>query len=463
MRSDDDPTGISSATAVDTAAAAGGRRALLLVGLFVVVSIVAIDSAARHFDALTVHHLLWIWLGGHALDDSWAPMIQAYDWLQAPHPSTLYQDIFFSQHVKFQYPPTALLPLALLETLGIRPSAEVLNRISWVWIVVTALAMMAYSVLLAERSGVVARDDRRARALVAIIAAVAVMTFYPVIEAYWIGQVQVWLSAIFILACLCWLLERRLAAGILIGLVCLLKPQFALFLVWGALRRQWPFLIGWGLVVVPGLALSLALFGLANHLDYLSALQFLARHGEVFYPNQSVNGLLNRLLLNGDSLTWSGTTFPPYRPVIYFGTLLSSAILILAALFLRARQRDRAGLLDFLTAALSFTIASPIAWEHHYGILPPIFVSLLFALLAERTNRRRWDLWTVLAMAYVLSANFFPIANLTALSSLNFLQSYLLFAGLATLWLLYRVPTPPAFDRLVDATGRGPVSATVRA
>jgi len=216
-------------------------------------------------------------------------------------------------------------------------------------------------------------------------------------------------------------------------------------------------------VVVPALVASIALFGLANHLDYLSTLQFLASRGEAFYPNQSVNGLLNRLLLNGDSLTWSGTQFPAYQPMIYLGTLLSSAVLILAALFVRGRQTDKGGLLDFMTAALSFTIASPIAWEHHYGILPPIFVALLFALLAGRTTGRRWGFWVVLAVSYVLAANFFPITNLAAAGPFNFLQSYLLFAGLATLWLLYRVPTPLSFDRLREGIARVPAPAVGRA
>lgn len=228
----------------------------------------------------------------------------------------------------------------------------------------------------------------------------------------------------------------------LICAICLVKPQFAAFLLWGALRHQWSFLIGWCAVAFPALAISVALFGAANHLDYLSVLQFLSRHGEAYYANQSVNGLLNRMLFNGDGLNWSGTDFPPCNEVVYFGTLLSSMALILAALLVRGRQPDKGGLFDFMTAALTFTIASPIAWEHHYGILPPILIDLLFALLATPRLARSFSLWMTLGIAYVLSANDFPIANLAAGTSFNFVQSYVLFGGLAALWLLYRVETP---------------------
>src|SRR5271154_5344210 len=88
-----------------SAATADGLRSLILASLFVIGSVLVIDVSARSYDALTAHHLLWLWLRGDALDDSWAPMIRAYTWFQEPHQSTLYQDIFFSQHVKFQYPP----------------------------------------------------------------------------------------------------------------------------------------------------------------------------------------------------------------------------------------------------------------------------------------------------------------------------------------------------------------------
>jgi hypothetical protein len=240
-----------------------------------------------------------------------------------------------------------------------------------------------------------------------------------------------------------------MAAGMLIGAICLLKPQFALFVIWGALRRQWQFLIGGCIVAAPVAAFTLVHYGLGNNLDYLRILRFLSWHGEIYYHNQSMNGLLNRLIVGGDSLDgpfW----FPKHDPIVYGGTLLSSAVLVLGALFLRARKSDSGGLLDFLTAALTFTIASPIAWEYHYGIQLPILATVFFALLAQPEQRRRWALWMTLAIVYVFTANHFEVAGKTADTPFNVVQSYMFFAGLAALWLLYQVRTPPSFDRRLD-------------
>jgi len=429
-----------------------GIQRLIVPGLFIVASIALANLLGRATGAESARTELYHWLlyPGDGADDSWHPMLRALQWLRDPTDGFLYQNVFFIQNVKFQYPPMSLLPLDLLQRLGIMLSDLALNRIGWVWIVVTALAMAAYGLILAERTGMVARDDRRGQALIAGLAIFATLTFYPIIRAYTIGQVQVWINALFIFACIAWLFDRRMIAGVLIGAICLLKPQFALFVIWAVLRRQGPFLLGWGLVVAPATILSVALYGLGNHLDYLRVLRFLSDHGEIYHQNQSVGGLLNRLLVEGDSVG-QPFGFPPYHPVVYFGTLISSAALVFGALFFRARESDSGGLLDFMTAALTFTIASPIAWEYHYGDLLPILAALLFALLARRQGRGR-IFPIALALCYVFSANYFFVANDTADTPFNFVQSYMLFAGLATLWLLYRVRAPESVDR----AGRAP-------
>jgi len=417
------------------ASSAAGPRGLLVIGGFILASAVLIDAGTSFAGAPALHDLLLSWVRGEANNDSWAPMIRAYAWFKEAHATTLYQDLFFTQHLKFQYPPTALLPLAAIDALWHPATVRLLNAGNWLVVVLVALTTDALVLSLARRSTALPATSPLLVAATGGIAALATIAFYPIICSYLLGQVQTALDLAFALACLCWLGGRRFAAGMLIGAICLVKPQFSLFLAWGALRREGSLLIGWCAVVLPCLAVSIALFGLANHLDYFSTLKFLSAHGEAFYPNQSPNGLLNRLLHNGESLVWSPSDFPPYHPVVYFGTMASSLALILPALFWRAQEREAGGLLDFMTAALTFTIASPIAWEHHYGVLPPIFLALVFALLG---GRGRWGSWAVLAVTYLLAANFFPVVNRTADGPFNFLQSYLLLASLAVLFLLYR-------------------------
>src|SRR5262249_37752851 len=97
----------------------------------------------------------------------------------------------------------------------------------------------------------------------------------------------------------------------------------------------------------------------------------------------------------------------------------------------RGHDGDPDRTFDFSTMALSLTMASPIAWEHHYGILLPVFALLLASSLGH------WVRVLLLAGSYVLISNFFSAANALAWTYLNFAQSYVLFGALIVLMLLH--------------------------
>jgi len=285
-----------------------------------------------------------------------------------------------------------------------------------------------------------------------ILVAAFTLTFYPVVKAFTLGQIQVWINALFALALLAWILGWKASSGVAIGLICLIKPHYGLFLLWAAIRGEWRFVIGCVSVGCVGLAASLAAFGLADHLDYLSALLYMFQRGETFYPNQSVNGLLNRLMsirqpeLYGN-LEFFIERYAPFNIWIYGLTVASSLAILAAAIVPRQREGPHR-VLDFCTMGLSTTVASPIAWEHHYGILLPIFFVLLASTLQD------WRQLTVLIASYVLASNFLPATQLLAGSIFNIVQSYLLAAVLAVLWLLYHQRACERGDvwRLADAT-----------
>jgi hypothetical protein len=148
------------------------------------------------------------------------------------------------------------------------------------------------------------------------------------------------------------------------------------------------------------LLVSVALFGLANHLDYLNVLSYLPRHGEAYYSNQSVNGLLNRLFNNAPSLEFQMDAYPPFHPVVYAGTAASSAALLALALFWPARLGQAGNDLDLSIVMLASIMASPLAWRHHYGAALPIF-AVLFARLENRP-RTSLAAWGLLAISYFL-------------------------------------------------------------
>jgi alpha-1,2-mannosyltransferase len=144
--------------------------------------------------------------------------------------------------------------------------------------------------------------------------------------------------------------------------------------------------------------MSIWLYGFGSLFDYVSVLSYLSRHGEAFRANQSVNGLVNRLLLSGNSLRWDPHSFPAFNSTVYAGTLATGIVLLTFALLWRVRRKPTS--VELALIMLTLTIAPPIAWEHHYGVLLPIIaVAAPFLVLNRRLGR-----WTApyLALAFVL-------------------------------------------------------------
>ena len=418
--------------------ASRSRRHLFGLCLVVFVASMIEDIANRlltHLQIITKHPsdlnyaLTWLrsLVTAREVDDSWEPMRAALGWFQQHANGRIYEHIFFMDRIKFQYPPSSLLPLHALSLLGITPSNAVLNRVNFWLVLANVLIAGALAFTLARRSpGYAPR-----RWQFAIVSAFGALLFCPLLKAFDLGQVQVWINTLFALSALAWLSGRKQLAGVLIGLICLLKPQFVMFMAWGLLRREWRFLVGWGSVAAVGVVASLAVFGVQNHLDYLAVLRALSRTGEAFIENQSFNGLLNRLYATDPNpALWKPHDFPLFNPIVYAGTLLTSAVLIGAALLVPLRGKGASGLLDFLGAALSFTMASPIAWEHHYGILPVIYIAMMFVLLNRNESVGRSLGLATLSVSYLITGHWMG-------------SSWMLWGALALLGLIYWVNLAP--------------------
>jgi hypothetical protein len=368
--------------------------------------------------------------------DSWKPMIVAIDHLRATPEVPVYQAIFFGDKIKFQYPVSSLVAIDLLQKVsGLRWETVIslLNRVCWYSVWLTGLVswrLLANSYAAIRRSPASSSDELT---LLWPCLGLTVL-FYPLSKSYNLGQIQTIMTLLGALALLFWQIDRKLLAGLCIGLCCAIKPQWTVVLVWAGLRREWIFTVTASLVLGPALILSAARYGIHHYVDYLSVLSFLSRHGEAYFPNQSVNGLLNRLLFNGIDLSFDMHGFPPFNIWVYIGTLISTAVILLAALFYRRRAKPN--VLDLALILLAATAASPIAWEHHYAILLPIFAALA-PLCFSRETISAFPA-AVLFGAFVIAAQRLEPLNSLADSLLNVLQSYLFIAALVVLGLLFQ-------------------------
>jgi hypothetical protein len=324
----------------------------------------------------------WVWI------DSWWPMLKACDqYVQHPH-ENMYS--VFAQGVKFQYPPSSLLACELLpDSWRAAPEDRRLHEgllvvLSWLsrlavvgtWLVAAWLAVVARERLSDSRTQLTAID----RGLVVLLALPLAATFYPVVHPYRLGQVQVFLNAGVGVALLAFLYERRALAGAVLAACTLIKPQFGMVLVWSLWRRERRFSAGYGICFAIGLAASIWRFGIANHLAYLEVLREIARLGESAYANQSVNGLLNRMLGNGVVVPPPGvfqSDFAPYHAGIHAATTATSILILLLAFEPWKLRRESRGLLDLTIVLAAATMAAPVAWNHHYGMFLHVFALAL--------------------------------------------------------------------------------------
>jgi hypothetical protein len=391
--------------------------------------------------------------------DSWLPMTKAWEYLRTPGAGDVYDHVWLDLQLKFQYPLTSLFAIQAAHI--VLPGETVrwspLNLASWlgVWGTAVLTALIFRDACREHLNMRVLRGASRADEWVRMgIAFGLTLAFYPVVEAFTVGQVQAWINFAFAAMLFLWMKRIPWAAGLMAGLICVLKPQLALLVVWAAIRRQWRFVAVAVAVAAPAFLAALAVYGLQQNLNYVSFLSFLSRHGEADWMNHSVNGMVNRLLDNGDNLRVQEPSFSPFSWPAYLSTLISSVALIGLAMLWRRGESEDAPVMDLAIAGLSFTMASPIAWDHHYGILMPIYAALLPAMIRRPVFGPASVAY--LGLAFFVSANIFYATRYAADTPFSLVQSYLLFAAVMVLVALYRV-------RHALATVQEPVEESVEA
>ncbi len=365
----------------------------------------------------------------HQFTDSWTPMLGSVNSFLAHPGLPIYQAKLYDTLI---YPLTSILPLLWMKQAGMGDAAVVRALMVASWLAVVAVVVL--QVLLAAKIAQRTASGRCACSWRAALAtAVAAFFFMPITLAFSLGQAQIFLDLFFTLLLLFWVEGRERPAGAMMALMAMVKPQFGLLLLWAALRRRGSALAAGVATLAIGGAVSLAVFGMRNNLDYLGVLAGLSRKAQSHYANQSVFGLLNRAIFNGENLPYHPYVYPPFVPWVYAVTLATTAALVLLALAYPWRER-RGGMADLSAIAVVSVIATPMAWEHHYGVLLPIFVWLWFGVYRSGFG----SVWR-LALAFILIADFLsPFNFLAAVPVANVLQSYMFFGALLLLVLLLR-------------------------
>jgi alpha-1,2-mannosyltransferase len=377
--------------------------------------------------------------GGLGQGDSWSAMFDALTYIKK-HPADSVYDAMFARDIKFQYPLSSLLVFDLPERLfgwSYVNTAIYLDYISRLSVIGTGLVSgrILTNILKEDRFLKLRPSNAMQTVLLYGLVMVTTIMFYPLMRSYYLGQIQTLLTFMAAVSILSWQSNRKILTGIIIGFICLIKPQLGLLFFWALIRKQWSMVISGAVVIGIFMLVAIGMYGFAQNMEYLKILSFLSHHGESFYANQSVNGLMNRLVGNGSNVVWDHK-FPPYHGTVYIFTLISSLVLMLTGLLWKYKKINP-DIIDFSIIILCTTMASPIAWEHHYGILLPIFV-LMSPFVYDYFIDRKWVLG-LFAFGYLLTAQYFENTKYLAGTSLNVLQSYLFFGACILFGLLLTI------------------------
>jgi len=233
---------------------------------------------------------------------------------------------------------------------------------------------------------------------------------------------------------LLWTEGRERSAGVVAALLAFVKPQYGLLWIWMIVRRQWNAAIAFLVCAIVLIAFSTLVFGWHNNLDYIHVLSSLSRKAQSHYGNQSMFGTLNRVIGNGENISYTPHLYTPYIAWVYHVTLITGLVLIGGALVF-PWGKLRGSTADLAATGLASVASSPMAWEHHYGIVFAIAAWMWFAHGCWQ-QRRPW----MLAVASFLTLNSLTATNFLAPHlGWNVLESYLYFGALLMLFVLMRL------------------------
>jgi alpha-1,2-mannosyltransferase len=363
----------------------------------------------------------------HQGTDSWLPMMKSLDYFRDNPTKPIYSAHLYDTLI---YSLASELPLVFLRKYGVSDVMMLRLLALASWLAVAGVAVVSLAMgrrLLRERGAVLTLP-----AVVAVV--LAVLGCYPLIKGYSLGNAQTFLSFEFAVMLYLWTTGCERAAGVVAALLTFVKPQYGLLLIWMIVRRRWGAMWGFLACSVVLLAMSLAVFGWHNNLDYIGVLASLSHKAQSHYANQSMFGLLNRMIFNGENLSYTPHLYTPYVAWVYRVTVVTSLILV-GSVLLFPWKGLRGSTADIAAMGLASVAASPMAWEHHYGIVFGIFAWFWFAYGCWE-NKAPW-LW---GLSFFLCTNFWAATNLLAdRRGWNLLQSYIYFGAVLLLVLLMRL------------------------
>lgn len=330
--------------------------------------------------------------------------------------------------------------------------------LTWLSYPAAFAAWLAMNVLFLAASLAIFLTGRRPRPLVTAGCILVAGAFYPVWHHLKIGQSSLLVLLLLTAAYALLRARRDTAAGLVLSGAILLKLTPGILLVLLALHRRWRAATAAVAGVLALSALSSMVVGIGPQATYFLRMVPMLGAGTAFYPNQSLNGFLTRVLHMGDYRKADLSLDLPWPRLLAVAAGLVIIVLSVAAIARRRRELGGESFQDgYATLVMASLLVSPISWEHHYvlallpawillerwgaagaaGRVPPVLAGAALAMMGSRVT---------LAMFEKLGPG--PLAPV--LSSLAFL-------GGGLLWWLFLAGRGRPRAGVAVAGGRGGV------
>ncbi|HKV85872.1 MAG TPA: glycosyltransferase family 87 protein [Ktedonobacterales bacterium] len=231
-----------------------------------------------------------------------------------------------------------------------------------------------------------------------------VAALLPTVATYdlWLGQADMLMAALAVVACALWL-RRNPWAPVVLGCAVAIKPTLALILVVWLWFGDWRNAVRGALLAAAFVLVPFAFLGLGALGDYVTFFtRWNAFHANAEFINQSPYGMLQRAFAPN----------PYTRPLVSAGWVVTPLrALVLAGLVIwwvrtvpRGRPRGAvAGMGACLLALPLILLVSPLSEDIHYCLLIPTLVG--FAWLAWRGGLARrpaaWVIWIAALLACI--------------------------------------------------------------
>jgi hypothetical protein len=212
--------------------------------------------------------------------------------------------------------------------------------------------------------------------------------FYPLDMSLGTGQIDALIALLALVSFLLYRADRPRWAGIVLACIALIKPTVGALILFYCCRRAWPVVAAFAATVAAGIAASAAVAGSAVLWEYREVAVGWADAFGVLPLNQSIHGLVARLLA-------PAVDRPPVG-VAGDVSLALEALLVVAAgaltvCLLRGGEpaEIRLGALQYYAAFSVLLLGIPFTENTHLTWLLP-GVGVLLVLVAQQRSRQVW-------------------------------------------------------------------------